>query len=227
MTMRIDIITLFPAVFEPIFTASIINRAQLKKLVQINVIDLREFTHDNYRTVDDRPYGGGAGMILKPEPLFEAVESLRTNESYIILLSPRGKTFHQSKAKELISYPHLILLCGHYEGVDERVRSALIDEEISIGDYILTNGNLPSMIVTDAIIRLIPGVLGSDESIIEESFNNDLLEYPQYTRPANYKNMKVPEVLLSGDHQQIKKWRQNQALSQTEIKRPDLLNKNK
>ena len=227
MTMRIDIITLFPAVFEPIFTASIINRAQLKKLVQINVIDLREFTHDNYRTVDDRPYGGGAGMILKPEPLFEAVESLRTNESYIILLSPRGKTFHQSKAKELISYPHLILLCGHYEGVDERVRSALIDEEISIGDYILTNGNLPSMIVTDAIIRLIPGVLGSDESIIEESFNNDLLEYPQYTRPANYKNMKVPEVLLSGDHQQIKKWRQNQAFSQTEIKRPDLLNKNK
>ncbi len=223
--MKLDIITLFPAIFEPVLTASIINRAQLKKLVKINVIDLRDFTHDSYRTVDDRPYGGGAGMILKPEPLFEAVESLRTNDSHIILLSPQGITFNQSKAKDLVHYDHLILICGHYEGVDERVKLALVDEEISVGDYVLTNGNLPAMIITDAVIRLVPGVLGSDQSIIGESFNHGLLEYPQYTRPSNYKEMKVPEILLSGNHEQIKLWRQDQALMQTKKKRPDLYNK--
>ncbi len=225
--MKLDIITLFPSIFEPVLTASIINRAQLKKLVEINVIDLRDFTHDSYRTVDDRPYGGGAGMILKPEPLFEAVESLRTDDSHIILLSPQGTTFNQSKANKLVHYHHLILICGHYEGVDERVKSALIDEEISIGDYILTNGNLPAMVITDAIIRLVPGVLGNDQSIIEESFSHGLLEYPQYTRPSDYRDMKVPEILLSGNHKQIKLWKQEQALIQTEKKRPDLYREQK
>lgn len=220
--MRLDIITIFPAMFDGPFGDSIIKRAQQAKAVEIQVINLRDFTSDPHRTVDDRPYGGGAGMLMKPEPLFAAVDSLRNPETQVILLTPQGQTFNQQKARELSKKPHLILICGHYEGVDERVRLALADEEISIGDYILTSGNLPAMVVADAIIRLLPGVLGCADSIVEESFSDGELEYPQYTRPENYAGMRVPEILLSGNHAAIANWRQEQARERTRMRRPDL-----
>lgn len=221
--MQIDIITLFPGMFAGFLTESIIKRAQEKGVVNIGVIDLRDYTHDRHRTADDRPYGGGAGMVLKVEPLFEAVEALKTPESTVILLSPRGEPFGQAKAGYLSRRDHLILICGHYEGVDERVCSALVDEEISIGDYILTGGELPAMVVADSVIRLIPGVLGDPDSSVDESFSKGRLEYPHYTRPSEYRGMAVPGVLLSGDHGEVARWREEQSFITTSRRRPDLI----
>ena len=221
--MQIDIITLFPEIFFGPFKESIIGRAIKQGLVEINAINLRQFTHDERGTVDDKPYGGGPGMLMKAEPLFEAVESLRRAESLVILTSPQGKRFNQQMAAELKERKHLIIICGHYEGVDERVRAGLVDLEISIGDYVLTSGNLAAMVMTDAMVRLLPGVLGCDESSVSESFSGDLLEYPQYTRPADFRGMTVPEVLLSGNHGEIASWRRQEALKRTRQMRPDLL----
>lgn len=228
--MKIDIITLFPFMFEKPFEESIIGRAKKNSLVEINTWNLRDFTTDKYRTVDDYPFGGGTGMVLKPEPFFKAVKyisetdfAFSSEQKRIILMSPQGQPFNQEKALELSKYNRLILLCGHYEGFDERIREFLADEEISIGDYVLTGGELPAMVVVDAVVRLLPGVLGSNESIMEDSFSNSLLEYPQYTRPRIFEGHAVPEVLLSGNHQQISKWRRLQSLLRTLKKRPDLL----
>ena len=221
--MQIDIITLFPGMFAGFLTESIIKRAQEKGAVSIEVIDLRDYTHDRHRTADDRPYGGGAGMVLKVEPLFEAVEALKTPDSTVILLSPRGEPFSQAKSGYLSRSKHLILICGHYEGVDERVCSALVDEEISIGDYILTGGELPAMVVADSVIRLIPGVLGDPDSSVDESFTKGRLEYPHYTRPSEYRGMAVPGVLLSGDHGEVTRWRERQSFLMTCRRRPDLI----
>jgi len=191
--------------------------------VEINAVDLRDFTHDNHKTVDDKPYGGGAGMLMKPEPLFEAVESLKSSKAKVLLTSPSGEPFTQKMAHELANEEHLIVICGHYEGVDERVRQVLVDRDISIGDYVLTSGNLPAMVIVDAVTRLLPGALGSPESEIDESFEDGLLEYPQYTRPAEYRGYRVPEVLLSGNHRQIAEWRRQESERRTGIVRPDLM----
>lgn len=222
---NIDIITIFPDIFFGPFSDSIIARAIGKGLVKINTIDLRDYTDDKRRTIDDKPYGGGPGMLMKADPVFRAVEKVKTTDSYVILLTPQGQVFHQSIAKELADKKHLIFICGHYEGIDERVRTQLVDMEISIGDYILTSGNIPAMAVVDAVVRLIPGVLGSPESSATESFSAGILEYPQYTRPEEYRGMKVPEVLLSGNHQEIAEWRKKEALKRTEERRPELLTK--
>ena len=221
--MRIDIITLFPDIFFGPFKESIIGRAIKQGLVEINTVNLRKYTHDERGTVDDKPYGGGPGMLMKVEPLFEAVEDLRTEQSLVILTSPQGKRFNQKMAVEMTAHDHLIIICGHYEGVDERVRAGLIDREISIGDYVLTSGNLAAMVMADAIVRLLPGVLGSAESSVDESFANGLLEYPQYTRPVEFRNMKVPDVLLSGNHAEIAAWRLKQSQERTRQCRPDLM----
>ena len=218
--MRMDVATIFPAMFDGFLGLSIVKRAQEKRIIQVNILNLRDFTHDRHRSVDDRPYGGGAGMVMKPEPIFKAVESVRTDRCHIIILSPQGQVFSQAKAKELTRHSHLIFVCGHYEGIDERVSTGLGDEEISIGDYILTNGNLAAMIVIDAVVRLLPGVLGCENSILDESFAEGLLEYPQYTRPEVYRKMAVPEVLLSGDHKLIQRWRSEQAQQRTLRRRP-------
>lgn len=221
--LRIDIITLFPDIFFGPFKESIIGRAIKQGLVEINTVNLRKYTHDERGTVDDKPYGGGPGMLMKVEPLFEAVEDLRTEQSLVILTSPQGKRFNQKMAVEMTAHDHLIIICGHYEGVDERVRAGLIDREISIGDYVLTSGNLAAMVMTDAIVRLLPGVLGSAESSVDESFANGLLEYPQYTRPVEFRDMKVPDVLLSGNHAEIAAWRLKQSQERTRQCRPDLM----
>lgn len=225
--MRIDIITLFPEMFKGPFDFSIIKRAREEEKVNINLVNLRDYSKDKHRQVDDYPYGGGKGMVIKPEPVFRAVESLIENrqKTRILLLCPQGNLFNQEKAKELAQEEHLIMLCGHYEGVDERIRENLVDEDISIGDYVLTGGEIPAMVVTDAVVRLIPGVLSSSESVQEESFYEGLLEYPQYTRPEEFRGIKVPGVLLSGDHGKIKLWRRKQALARTREKRPELLQK--
>ena len=220
---RLDIITIFPAMYNGPFDESIVKRAREEGLIEINLVDLREFTHDRHRSVDDRPYGGGAGMLMKPEPIFEAVDTLRTPQSRIVLLSPQGQQFQQQHAEELAEAPHLIFICGHYEGVDERVRIGLADVELSIGDYILSNGNLAAMVVVDAIVRLLPGALGCEESAVKESFSDGLLEYPQYTRPEEYRGMRVPEILLSGNHAVIEAWRLEMATERTRTRRPDLL----
>jgi len=220
---RLDIITIFPAMYNGPFDESIVKRAREKGCIEINLVDLREFTHDRHRSVDDRPYGGGAGMLMKPEPIFEAVDTLRTPQSRIVLLSPQGQQFQQQHVEELAEAPHLIFICGHYEGVDERVRIGLADLELSIGDYILSNGNLAAMVVVDAIVRLLPGALGCEESAVKESFSDGLLEYPQYTRPDEYRGMRVPEILLSGDHAAIETWRLKMATERTRTRRPDLL----
>ena len=222
MALRIDVITLFPEFFAP-FDHSIVKRAREKGLVEINVVNLRDFTTDKHKTVDDRPYGGGPGMVMRAEPLFKAVESLRSTESKILLMAPQGEVFKQETACELKDESHLIFICGHYEGIDDRVRQALVDKEISIGDYVLSNGNLAAMIVADSVIRLIPGALGHEMSAETESFSDGLLEYPQYTRPEVFRGMEVPEVLLSGNHERIDKWRKEKSLSLTRKKRPDLL----
>lgn len=221
--MKIDIVTLFPGIFNGPLTESIIKRAQHKKLVDIEITDLRDFTSDKHRTADDKPYGGGCGMVLKPEPIFKSVKALCRAKTKLILMSPKGFVFDQKIAKELSLEKHLLFICGHYEGVDERIRIGLKPLEISIGDYILTNGSLAAMVVIDALVRLIPGVLGNVDSNISESFNEGLLEYPHYTRPRVYKRMKVPQELLSGNHKLIEKWRKKQSLKCTKEKRPDLL----
>ena len=221
--MKIDVLTLFPAMFAGPLDESIIKRARKKGLLDLKVHDLRDWTHDRHKTVDDRPFGGGPGMLMKPEPIFEAVESLRREKTKVILLSPGGRKFDQQIARELAEQKDLLLVTGHYEGFDERVRLALADDELSIGDYVLTNGALPAMVVIDAVTRLMPGVLGDDESSRDESFSHGLLEYPQYTRPAEFRGMKAPDVLVSGNHAEIEKWRRAQAAQRTKERRPDLL----
>ncbi|MGC9942213.1 MAG: tRNA (guanosine(37)-N1)-methyltransferase TrmD [Verrucomicrobiota bacterium] len=221
--MKIDVLTLFPAMFAGPLDESIIMRARKAGLLELRIHNLRDWTHDRHKTVDDRPFGGGPGMLLKPEPIFEAVESLQRAETRVILLSPSGRKFDQSIARELASERDLLFITGHYEGFDERVRDGLADDELSIGDYVLTNGALPAMVVIDAVARLLPGVLGDDESSREESFSAALLEYPQYTRPAEFRGMRVPDVLVSGNHAEIENWRHEQARLKTQARRPDLL----
>jgi tRNA (guanine37-N1)-methyltransferase len=222
----IDILTLFPEVFQGVFNFGIFQRAMEQKLVNIAVHNIRHYTHDKHHTVDDYPYGGGAGMVLKPDPIFEAVESLEKEaETPVILLSPQGRLFCQKIAQELSSYRRLILICGHYEGVDERVSEHLVTDEISVGDYVLSGGEPAAMVVVDAVVRLLPGVLGSAESLVDDSHVGGLLEYPQYTRPPVFRGWSVPEVLLSGNHAQIAKWRREQAIRRTMKRRPELLDK--
>jgi len=221
--MKIDVLTLFPAMFAGPLDESIIKRAREAGRLDLKIHNLRDYAHDRHKTVDDRPFGGGPGMLLKPEPIFEAVESLARENTRVILLSPAGRMFNQAIAAELAQAPELLLVSGHYEGFDDRVREHLADDELSIGDYVLTNGALPVMVIVDAVTRLLPGVLGDDESAHEESFSHGLLEYPQYTRPAEFRGMKVPEVLLSGNHGEIARWRAEQARHRTRERRPDLL----
>ena len=225
--MRIDIVTGLPKLLESPLQESILRRAQEKGKVEIVVTDLRRFAHDKHQTIDDTPYGGGSGMILKPEPIFECIESLKADRQYdeIVLLAPDGEQFNQGLANELSLKENLLLVCGHYKGVDERVREALITREISIGDYVLTGGELAAAVVIDAIVRLVPGVLNDSESALSDSFQDGLLGSPHYTRPPEYRGIKVPEVLLSGNHAEIEKWRQEQRLERTRKRRKDLLNR--
>ncbi len=224
--MRIDILCLFPEMFISPFDCSIIKRARERGLVEVVVHNIRDYTHDKHRTVDDYAYGGGPGMVLKPEPIFEAMESIKKQVDYsglpIILLTPQGRLFTQQVARELALHQNMMLVCGHYEGVDERVREHLITDEISIGDYVLSGGELAAMVVVDAVVRLIPGVLGSPLSFHSDSHSNGLLEYPQYTRPEVYRGWAVPAVLLSGNHGEIARWRRQQAILRTLKRRPDL-----
>ena len=224
--MRIDILTLFPDMFEGPFRESILRRAQDKLLVEIHIHQLRDWAEGKHKTVDDRPFGGGTGMILMIEPLEKALTSLKTPTSHTILLDPGGKTFTQKSARELSKEDHLILIAAHYETVDHRVREHLIDEEISIGDYVLTGGELPAMVLVDAVVRLLPGVLTKEDATIHESFEGGLLEYPQYTRPENFRGWKIPEVLLSGNHKAIEVWKKSAALERTKKNRADLLKGN-
>lgn len=224
--MRIDIITLFPNMFAGPFAESIIGRAIEHHLVTIMIHDLRDYGLGKHHVVDDRPYGGGPGMVLKPEPLFELVERIKGGDTVpVILLSPQGRLFSQKVAQELASHEQLVLICGHYEGVDERVREHLVSDEVSIGDYVLTGGELAAMVVADAVVRLLPGVLGSEESPRDDSHATGLLGYPQYTRPQVYRGWAVPQVLLSGNHSQVARWRREQSLLRTRARRPDLLEK--
>lgn len=221
--LRIDVITIFPGMLRGFLEESILKRAAQKGRVTFNPIDLRQFTTDRHQSTDDRPFGGGAGMVMKPEPLFKAVESVRTPGARVILMTPQGRPFCQAKAAELAGATHLVFVCGHYEGVDERVRTHLVTDEISIGDYVLTNGVLPAAVVIDAVVRLLPGVLGNEGATVEESFSDGCLEYPQYTRPRVFRELAVPEVLVSGDHEEIARWRREQAEHRTRERRPDLL----
>jgi len=221
--MQIDVITIFPAMLDGFLGASMMKRAAQLGAVQFRTINLRDFTSDRHHTTDDRPFGGGPGMVMKPEPLFQAVESVQTPASRVILMTPSGQPFRQARAEALAREPHLVFICGHYEGVDERVWEGLVHEEISIGDYVLTNGVLPAAVVIDAVVRLIPGVLGGEGAAEQESFSTGLLEYPHYTRPAEFRGRKVPEVLLNGDHGEIARWREEQARQRTRERRPDLL----
>ncbi|MCM8780507.1 MAG: tRNA (guanosine(37)-N1)-methyltransferase TrmD [Candidatus Omnitrophica bacterium] len=229
--MRIDIVTIFPKMFEPVLNESILKRAQNKGKVKIYIHNLRDYSEDKHKKVDDRPFGGGSGMVMRPEPIFKAVETIKSclpdAKTKVILLSPQGKILTQKLARRLTRYRNLILICGHYEGVDERVRQCLVDTEVSIGDYILTGGEVPAMVLIDCIVRLLPGVLGDKNSLHFESFEDNLLEYPQYTRPAFFRGLKVPAILLSGDHKRIEEWRRVQAIKITRRKRPDLLKKYK
>lgn len=231
--MRIDIVTIFPGMFDAVMGESITKRARKKGVVDINVINLRDFSKDKHRKVDDRPFGGGPGMVMNVEPFFEVVNYIRKRtedkrlKTRIILMSPRGSTFNQRLAEKLAGYEHIVLLCGHYEGIDERVREYLIDDEISVGDFVLTGGEIAAMVVVDAVVRLLPGALGNEGSSEDESFSKGLLEHPQYTRPADYKGMKVPEILLSGDHDKIREWRKKESLRATRKKRPDLFKEEK
>lgn len=223
--MRFDILTLFPNMFD-ILNESILGRAQEKNLININVVNIRDFSKDKHNKVDDTPYGGGAGMVMRADVVYDCYNSVKTDNSKVIYLSPQGKTLNQDKVKELSKEKHLILLCGHYEGIDQRVIDEIVDEEISIGDYVLTGGELPAMVLIDSVSRYVEGVLNK-ESIQEESFTDDLLEYPQYTRPEVFLGKKVPEVLLTGHHQNIEKWRKEQSIKITQSKRPDLMEKYK
>ena len=219
--MKFDVLTLFPDMFKSL-EESIIGRAKEKGLIEINLINIRDFSKDKHKKVDDTPYGGGAGMVIKPDVVYDAYSSIKSENAKVIYLSPQGKVLNQDKVKELSKEKHLILLCGHYEGIDQRVLDEIVDEEISIGDYVLTGGELPAMVLIDSVSRYVEGVL-NDESTKEESFSNKLLEYPQYTRPEEFRGRKVPEVLISGHHENIKKWREQKSLEITKLKRPDLL----
>ena len=223
--MKIDILTLFPQMFAPL-KESIIKRAVDKKLLEINIVDIREFSKEKHKKCDDYPFGGGAGMLMQVEPLYYAIKSVQSGNSKLIFPSPQGKVFNQSMAKELSEEEHLVFICGHYEGVDERIFELFNIEEISLGDFVLTGGELPSMVMVDAISRLVDGVI-SRESLESESFSNNLLEYPQYTRPSSFMGLDVPEVLLSGNHQEVDKWRAEQSLKRTKERRKDLLKKKK
>ena len=221
--MRIDILTVFPVMLDGFIRESMLKRAVSMGRVALHTVDLRDYTEDVHRTTDDRPYGGGPGMVMKVEPILSAVEAIRTEQSRVILMSPQGQVFRQSVARELATESHLILICGHYEGIDERVRLLLQAEELSIGDYILTNGVLPAAVVVDAVVRLLPGVLGGEGATDEESFSDGLLEYPQYTRPVEYRGLRVPDVLRSGNHAAVRAWRKEQAEARTRERRKDLL----
>ncbi len=224
--MKIDILSIFPEMFHGPFSASIIKRAIDNDLVNISVYDVREYSNNKHKKVDDYPYGGGAGMVMKPEPFFEAIESIGFDDNTeIILLTPQGEPFNQEMANNLAKKKHLIFLCGHYEGIDYRVQETYVTKEISIGDYVLTGGELPTMVIVDSIVRLIPGSIGKEESHINDSFQNGLLEHPHYTRPQEYKGLCVPDVLLSGNHQEIEKWRMAKSFEITMKKRPDLIDK--
>ncbi|MBD8497036.1 tRNA (guanosine(37)-N1)-methyltransferase TrmD [Paenibacillus arenosi] len=241
--MRIDVLTLFPEMCEGVFGASILGKAREKGLVSLNTVNFREYATNKHNTVDDYPYGGGGGMVLKPDPIFGAVEDVIQKASIehtegedgaekltlrrprVILMCPQGETFTQSKAEELSQEDHLIFICGHYEGYDERIREHLVTDELSIGDYVLTGGELPAMVVVDSVVRLLPGVLGNESSAITDSFSTGLLEYPHYTRPADFRGLKVPDVLLSGHHANVEAWRREQSLRRTIERRPDLLDK--
>jgi tRNA (guanine37-N1)-methyltransferase len=227
--MRFDIISIFPELFAGVLECGIIRRARQCGLVDVRLINLRDFAKDRHRSIDDRPYGGGEGMVFMPAPLFEAVEFCRGAETdqkiQVVLMTPQGKTWSQNMAAEFATISHLVIICGRYEGVDQRVIDSLVNWEISIGDFILTGGEIPAMVVLDSVVRLIPGALGCGDSAVNESFSTGLLDYPQYTRPAEYRGHAVPEVLLSGDHARIEKWRKEQALEKTKRARPELINK--
>ena len=223
--MKFDILTLFPEMFEPI-KQSIIGRAIKNNIIDINLINIRDFSRDKHKKVDDTPYGGGAGMIIRPDVVYDAYQSIKDKNARVIYMSPQGKVLKQEKVKELSEHKHLILLCGHYEGIDQRVIDEIVDEEISIGDYVLTGGEIPAMVLIDSVSRYIEGVINF-ESTSEESFSKGLLEYPQYTRPENFLGMQVPEILKSGHHENIEKWRRKEAIKTTYIKRPELLKKAK
>ena len=221
--MKIHVLSLFPPMFEGVFGSSILKKAQDKGAVELAVTDIREFSENKHRQVDDYPYGGGAGMVLKPEPMFNAVEAITEGRKpRVILMCPQGERFTQKKAEELAKEEDLVFLCGHYEGYDERIREYLVTDEISIGDFVLTGGELAAMTVIDAVVRLLPGVLGQADSHIQDSFSTGLLEHPHYTRPADFRGMKVPDVLLSGNHAKIEEWREEQSLRRTYTRRPDL-----
>ena len=220
--MKVDVLTLFPAMFAGPMDESILRRARESGRLELALHDLRDWTHDRHRTVDGTPYGGGPGMVLKPEPIFEAIDELANDTTQVVMLTPQGEPFRQATASTLSAHDHLLLLCGSYEGFDERIRTR-VHHEISIGDYVLTNGALPAMVVIDAVTRLLPGVLGDDASSVEESFSENTLDYPQYTRPAEYRGLEVPEVLQNGNHAAIEQWRREQAEQRTRERRPDLL----
>jgi tRNA (guanine37-N1)-methyltransferase len=225
--MKIDILTLFPEMFHGVFGQSILKKAEETKKVSYNVVNFRNYTENKHLKVDDYPYGGGAGMVLGPQPIFDAVEDLKTGESghkpRVILLCPQGERYTQKKAEELAKEEHLLFICGHYEGYDERIREHVVTDELSIGDYVLTGGELPAMVIIDSIVRLLPGVLGNEDSPIKDSHSSGLLEHPHYTRPANFRGYEVPEVLLSGNHKKIEEWRNKESLRRTFERRPDLL----
>ena len=221
--MKIDILTLFPDICRAPLGESIMKRAQENGIIDLRIHNLRDWTTDKHHIVDDAPFGGGQGMVMKPEPIFAAVEDLRNQASRVVLMSPAGDRFDQQMATQLSQEPHVIIVCGHYEGVDHRVIEHLVDLEISIGDYVLTNGAIAAVVLVDAIVRLLPGALGHEQSAVDDSFNHGLLEAPQYTRPAEFRDWKVPEVLLSGNHAEIAKWRKEQAVKRTRENRPDLL----
>ncbi len=226
--MKVDVLTLFPEMFTGVFESSILGKANDKGIVSLNAINFRDFSLSKHHTVDDTPYGGGGGMVLKPEPIFAAVEHVMTTSdkpARVILMCPQGETFTQKKAEELSQEEHLIFICGHYEGYDERIREHLVTDELSVGDYVLTGGEIPAMTVIDAVVRLLPGVLGNEMSAVTDSFSTGLLEYPHYTRPAEFRGWKVPDMLLSGHHANIDVWRRQQALKRTFTRRPDLLDK--
>lgn len=224
--MNIDVLTLFPEMFEGVFGHSILKKAAENEAVTYNVVNFREYADNKHKTVDDYPYGGGAGMVLKPQPIFDAVEDLRSKSGAsprVILLCPQGERYTQKKAEELAEADHLIFVCGHYEGYDERIREHVVTDEISIGDFVLTGGELGAMVVIDSVVRLLPGVLGNQESHMKDSFSTGFLEHPHYTRPADFRGIKVPDVLMSGNHRLVEEWRAKESLRRTYLRRPDLL----
>jgi len=226
--MRFDILTIFPEMFYPYLKCGVLGKAIEKGIIEVKITNIRDFAKGKHKNTDDRPYGGGEGMVMKPEPIYRALKSIeRKKNSLVILLSPQGEKFDQDMAWQLSSYDQLIFICGRYEGIDERIRILCAEKEISIGDYVLSGGELPALVIIDAVSRLIPGVLGGERSNLEESFSNGLLEYPQYTRPRIFEGLEVPEVLLSGNHEQIRKWRRKEAIKRTLERRPDLLEKAK